>query len=189
MQLHVRRDTKALLVGLASALLSLMVLTVIAPPAGAYTFTGCEYDNNSISPISYRFFSVGSAYEVALSGGAVGWNGTSVPGYFEQQSSSWDPEINVTDGTYSGTFWAQTSWSCQSNGLYSGNEVDIRFDTEDMAGLTRDEKRLVAMHELGHAYGLGHMADGCHVMRQGRYKFTCGTMPSSDDINGVHAVY
>lgn len=189
MQLHVRRDTKALLVGLASALLSLTVLTVIAPPAGAYTFTGCEYDNNSISPISYRFFSVGSAYEVALSGGAVNWNGTSVPGYFEQHSSSLDPEINVTDGTYSGTFWAQTSWSCQSNGLYSGNEVDIRFDTEDMAGLTSDEKRLVAMHELGHAYGLGHMTDGCHVMRQGREKFTCGTLPSSDDINGVHAVY
>lgn len=180
--------SRSLAAAIAGALTSVVLVAVTAGPVQAFTTHGCEYDNNSITPISYRFYSVNSAFETAFTSAQAAWDGTSAPGYFSEQSWSWDPEINVTDGTYSGTWWAQASWGC-SSGLYSGNEVNIKFDTSDMSGLSATEKKIVAMHELGHAYGLGHVTSGCHVMRQGTYKFTCGTMPSSDDVSGVHSIY
>lgn len=179
---------RSLVAAVVGALAGLALVVMAAAPASAYAIHGCEYDNNSINPISYRFFSVNAAYEAAFTGAQAAWDGTSAPGYFSEQSCSWDPEINVTDGVYSGTWWAQASWGC-NGGLYSGNEVNIKFDTNDMSGLSANEKKIVAMHEIGHAYGLGHMQSGCHVMRQGTYKFTCGAMPSSDDVAGVHAIY
>jgi hypothetical protein len=59
-----------------------------------------------------------------------------------------------------------------------------------MAGLTAYQKKVVAEHEIGHAYGLGEAPQsGCRVMRPGTFKFTCGTMPATDDINGANAIY
>ena len=59
-----------------------------------------------------------------------------------------------------------------------------------MGSLTAYEKQMVAEHELGHAYGLWENNNqGCVVMRQGRDKFTCGSMPTADDIAGVEAIY
>jgi len=179
---------RSLPAAVAGTLIALVMVALTAGPVQAYTTHGCEYDNNSINPISYRFFSVNSAYETAFTSAQAAWDGTSAPGYFSEQSWSWDPEINVTDGTYSGTWWAYASWSC-SSGFYSGNEVNIKFDTSDMSGLSATEKKIVAEHELGHAYGLGHVTSGCHVMRTGSYKFTCGTMPSSNDVAGVQYIY
>lgn len=89
---------------------------------------------------------------------------------------------------YDGGSWAHTIYKC-SGGLYSYSEVTIEFDTVDMGQLSAYERKIVAEHELGHAYGLGHTTTGCHVMTQGSYKFTCGSMPSSNDVDGVRARY
>ncbi len=181
---------RTLLAAVASAVFTLVVLVFTPGIASAYATHGCAYDSNSISPISYRFFSVNSAYETAFSDAEAAWDATSAPGYFSEQSSSWDPEINVIDGEYSGSWWAQTVWTCDSDDTYGGNEVEIKFDTGDMASLNANKKKLVAEHEIGHAYGLDHVSSGCHVMKQGTYKFTCtGSLPSSDDVSGVDAIY
>ena len=89
--------------GISSALLTFAFLTLIVRPVeirGAdpyYTLAGCRYDPDSIEPISYRFFSVGSDYETAFKEAEEEWDDTTAPGYFQEQSASFDPEINVTD--------------------------------------------------------------------------------------------
>jgi hypothetical protein len=97
----------------------------------------------------------------------------------------------VHDGSYSGSYWAQVGWSCDSDGTYSGNEVSyLRFDTSDMSGLATSQREKVAMHELGHTYGLGHVTSSyCRVMEQGTDKFSCSNLPDSDAVNGVNALY
>ncbi len=181
---------RGFLVAIVSSALTLAALLITVGSASAYSLHGCEYDNDSINPISYRFFSVNSAYVTAFKDAEAAWDATSAPGYFKEQSWSIDPEINVVDGEFSGSWWAQVVWRCDGDGTYDGNEVELQFDTGGMAGLSTSEKKLVAEHELGHVYGLGHVYSGCHVMRQGEHKFTCsGPLPSSDDVSGVDAIY
>jgi hypothetical protein len=158
-------------------------------PANAYVVHNCQYDPDSISPISYKFFDVTSAFQTAFKDGEAAWDATSSPGFFREFPYLVDPEINVTDGSFSGDWLARTTWGC-SNGWYSGNEVNIQFDTVDMSDLTAYQKKITAEHELGHAYGLADTPQtGCRVMRQGEYKWTCGSMPAADDINGVNYIY
>lgn len=64
------------------------------------------------------------------------------------------------------------------------------YDTAAMGGLTSTEKAIVATHEFGHAYGLGHSDLGCSglgpaVMKTGTSKFSCsGTPPWPNDVGG-----
>ncbi len=183
---------------MSSTLVTLVLLLTLTGQVSAagdsddsgYAFRGCKYDPDTIEPISYRFFSVGSIYETAFKEGEKAWDQTTVPGYFHEHSRSVDPEINVIDSRSSGQWDAMMTGQCPTDtGLYEGNEVEIEFNTRKMAPLTAKQKKIVAMHELGHAYGLAHVPDGCRLMRQGAYKFTCGTMPSADDIAGVTALY
>ena len=182
-----RRPLKVALV-----LLALVGPLVIMPSiANAYTFHGCKYDGTDPA-ISYRYYSVGATYQTAFDQGQYAWDVTSVPGYFYSTTGS-DPMINVEDGSYSGSDWAVTSFGCDGDGTYTSNEVTVRMDIVDMAGLTAYEKKLVLIHELGHAYGLGHSGTGCadpRVMSQGSTKFGCGgTPPWSNDQAGVNARY
>lgn len=148
-------------------------------------------DNGSISPIQYKYINITSTMKTAAQAGQSSWDSTSAPGYFGQSTTSVDPEIPIYDGNYSGGWWAQVAWSCSGDGTYSGNEVShMKFDISDMNGLSASEKKLVAAHEFGHAYGLGHTYSGCRVMRQGQHKFTCGISgPASNDVAGVDALY
>ncbi len=180
---------RMLLASVGSVILTLALLVLTAPPAGAYELLGGKYDDGSIDPISYRFFSVDSAYETAFKNAEAAWDATSAPGYFQEQSWSWDPEINVIDEYYVGSFHAQTLYTITGDGTWDGNEVQIAFNTRTMGGLSAYEQQLTAEHEIGHAYGLDHET-GCVIMHENSYYFTCGgTFPKADDVNGVHAIY
>jgi hypothetical protein len=180
---------RTLLASVGSVILTLALLVVTAPSAGAYELYGGKYDDGSIDPISYRFFSVNAAYETAFKDAEAAWDATSAPGYIQEQSWSWDPEINVIDGYYVGDFYAQTLCTITGDGTWDGNEVQIDFNTRTLDSKSAYEKKLTAEHEIGHAYGLDHET-GCVIMHEYSYYFTCGgTFPKADDVNGVHAIY
>lgn len=205
---------KAVVPAGSSALLTYMVLALIVHPIingdnnpqssadSRYTFTGCRYDPESIDPISYRFFSVGSDYETAFKEAEEEWDDTSAPGYFKEHSSSLDPGVNVTDDEYLDTWGGFVGNHCNIYasspsiggiriGNHTGNEVELKFNTRVMDSLSATDKKFVAMHELGHAYGIDHVSSGCRLMRENLDDYnSCGTdIPSADDIDGVAELY
>ena len=82
-----------------------------------------------------------------------------------------------------------TTWGC-SSGYYNGNEVYMKFDTTEMGTLAAWQRKNIAIHELGHAYGLDDAsALVCRVMNAGMALEGCALFPASDDISGVNAIY
>jgi hypothetical protein len=189
------RESLALRVGLCAligALLTLAVLFTAAPPAEAYEYLWSRYDPNSIDPIQYRFFdNCDSSWITAFKDGEAAWDSVDVPGYFQEHSWSFDPEIEVRSGDFGSDFIGATSCvDDNQDGYWDGNENRIWFNT-DYNWLTAFEKKVVAEHELGHAYGLAHEDDICTLMcTYAEDVFSCATgTPGSDEIDGVNWIY
>ncbi len=173
------------------ATLGALVLLGLVPGISAAIPLGCRFDTGSINPVSYSFFSVGSDYQTAFNGAANVWNNASVDPELEFQGSNMDPEVDVRDGWYFGNQWALAHTQCSSDGTFTGNDVKIEFNTKTMDSLSAAQKKLVAMHEIGHAYGLheDNNNGNCRVMRQGTGKFSCtSSLPHSVEIAEVNSI-
>ena len=74
-------------------------------------------------------------------------------------------------------------------GLWKSNEVKIDFNTTKMNTRSLNQRKTIAMHEIGHAYGLSHVNTYCRLMKQGAEKFTCASMPRPADVDLVVQLY
>ena len=82
------------------------------------------------------------------------------------------------------------SGTCPNDtGLWKNNEVKMDYNNTEMDKFNTYQRKVIAEHEFGHAYGLAHVYSGCCLMKQGDHKFTCGTMPDADAIEGVEDLY
>jgi hypothetical protein len=184
-------------VWLGAPAIMLLVLFGTARSAEAYTLNGCKYPGTD-PVIEYKFFSVTGTWQLSHMNGAGAWNTwTTLPGVFVSTSGS-DPEIRVYDGDYAWGYVAVTSGGCASGGgqPWYNDRVDISYNTRTTDGYSSIERRLVATHELGHAYGLGHSTLGCSnpVVMRSEPTWTynqCGTSsaPHPNDRFGVTDVY
>ena len=125
-----------------------------------------------------------------MTGEAV-WDRTSAPGYFSEDSSSDDPEINVYDAPYADTEWdgRMTGICVDDTGQWKSNEVKIDFNITLMETRTAKQRKIIAMHEIGHAYGLSDVTTTCRLMKQGAEKFTCASMPRPSEVELVEYLY
>ncbi len=183
----------------AATLLAVLLFLFPTVSASGYVLNGCKYSGTNPT-IDYRFYSVGPTYQSAFNSGASAWDSTSAPGYFHYAPSASDPEIEVYDVWSQDTKWAWTSGGCNSGGgqTWYGNETTITFNTRTMSGLSSTEKKIVAVHEMGHSYGLAHSSLGCGtytepVMRSDpTWVFdNCGNSnaPYPNDVAGVNQIY
>ena len=189
MTLHMNHALRRFIIpALAAALLTFALLLAFAPPAEA-SYNGCRYDPDTISPITYDFYSVTSNIKTAVRTGEAVWDQTSAPGYFNEDSDGRDPEINVYDARYSNVDWDGRMTGICVGGLWKSNEVKIDFNTKKMDTRTTYQRKIIAMYELGHAYGLSDVTTSCRLMKQGDEKFTCAPMPRPAEVELVENLY
>lgn len=197
-----RRDVlNALTIFFVLPVVTFIALLAGMLPAQAWVVNGCKFPGADPA-ISYRFFSVTQPYINAFNQGQYDWDVSDVPGYFYETTTNSDPNINVYDATYSWTDWAITEGGCpndiQGSENWYNDEVNIKYNHNTADGLDAVDKKLLSVHELGHAYGLAHSSLGCAapgpvVMRSDPTypRDVCGVTdaPFPNDEGGIHAVY
>lgn len=190
-----RWSWRAALSGIAVVAMTAATL-VTAAPSQAFAFRGCKWGGTfgSSSALKYHFSSVTSGWVTAFNQGQYAWDTKAVPGYFVETTSSTTMNLLVRDYSMAADVWGYTSMPC-SGGTYSDN---LTVDFNSTAALAAGSMKLVAIHELGHAYGLGHVSNGCTDQHIGPAVMKSdatvldpcgGNPPYADDVNGVNALY
>ena len=167
------------------------LLPAFAPTAEA-SYNGCRYDPDTIDPITYDFYSVELSIKTAVRTGEAVWDKTSAPGYFKEDTYASDPEINIYDAPRSSaTKWdgRMTGICVDDTGQWKSNEVKIDFNLTKMDTHTTHQRKIIAMHEIGHAYGLSDVTTACRLMKQGDEKFTCASMPRPSEVTLIENLY
>ncbi len=187
-----RRRSAAMLATLAF-LISASLLGA-SSPASAYTYTaGCRWRTGVLA--LYHYDQPGY---VTLTGNSAGrWNSAVARARFFDVSSGPESDVRATETDFGNTGNDGLSkWSCDSTGYFVSGSMISYFNM--YYGYYDNSRRYsVMVHELGHAFGLGHSATGqpcyatgvMHPYTDPRYG-NCGIQtPQSDDISGINNRY
>ena len=181
--------------------LSSIGLLVINLGAFAFTTQGVSWSNDNGH---YNLSSSNSTFDIAFIEAMNKWNGQSNFSFSSSASGYRDPcgsnpdntnshrfsTNNCGDGWNSSTLAVTISWFSGSNLI----DTDIIFNSGNFSWSVYDgslgssiDFRRVAVHELGHALGLGHSSDGAAIMQPTVTNTIIS--PQADDINGMRAIY
>lgn len=171
----------------ALLVLSLVMLAAAARPANAYATTGCRW-GSSVVRIDTRY--VNGYFFTAIKEAIANYsNSTDLTVSYEDNAG---PNFTARNASYGYTGWeGLNTTSCFLGTMWTS---DAKLNMAYLAGATSSEiprLRVVWLHELGHGFGLGHVASSSRVMYTSASSayFNGVRYLTSDEINGINSIY
>ena len=181
-----RPARRSLLLALASAVLAASVLSASPTVAAAYSHLPCRWPSSTVK----YFPNTTGVYLTAYTTAASAWTGATVATLVHVTSYS-SAQFNGVTGAHGNTGYdGQTTWTCNLLLQFSTVTVDLNRTYMDSYGAT--EKKVITIHELGHAMGLDHStASGypCMASSAGNSYNHGTTTVKSDDITSMNTRY
>lgn len=156
-----------------------------------FTLWGCTYPRHW-DTITYHYEYVGSTYQNATYEGREAWNSaTGIPDF---RGSGEAAPLTIKDGYWEfNNAWAWVTRPAGCLEYHIPNHVTQKtfmWNTATSRKVTNAFKAKIAMHELGHAYGLAHDNPPCNGSTiMGPNVTNCAQSITSEDVNRVRRIY
>ncbi len=178
----------------------LLGLPVSSIPASGYNIFGSncrfdpanDYDGLGIGVLTTDpLYNSNQAFSTTSGGNA--WNTVMVPQFTTVSYSSSTRDVRVEWGNLGASVGGRTTYWCGS-GHYSQDPLFEWGANQTYYVSTADRRKVIAIHELGHTYGMNHNnSTSCNPSIAGLMYTdvvvktnTCGwTVPTADDVNGA----